>query len=283
MPDSHSGKVTRGGPPTPNFQDPDIPGASLRPQNTDTSAGHSDIPSSRASPFAATKVQEISYKIDSAGKSTDSKINNPSSITSSVSKTSKYPLNVSDWNEKVVRETTSTNIQPSPEHAVDPPRSPRAGHEWVWFSEGYWAERESFHNTSKNRKSRQKWFSLSKGRRHSGSRNSKIASSNSTSNKRLKVGESKTSVISPRKGTSVGDNISSADSRGSRGAKLLKGLRHISPFRPQSTLPASEHKDLPRKPKRGLLWKRKAVRHIHNQLIPIVNQFHSISPILQPF
>ncbi|KAG6146639.1 hypothetical protein E4U23_003410 [Claviceps purpurea] len=26
--------------------------------------------------------------------------------------------------------------------SVDPPRPPREGHEWVWFAEGYWAERQ---------------------------------------------------------------------------------------------------------------------------------------------
>ncbi|KAK3390937.1 hypothetical protein B0H63DRAFT_466845 [Podospora didyma] len=36
---------------------------------------------------------------------------------------------------------------------VDPPRPPKEGHEWVWFPEGYWAEREYRPINSGNRKS----------------------------------------------------------------------------------------------------------------------------------
>lgn len=33
-------------------------------------------------------------------------------------------------------------IPPTPGALVDPPRPPKKGHEWVWYPDGYWAERE---------------------------------------------------------------------------------------------------------------------------------------------
>jgi parafibromin len=61
------------------------------------------------------------------------------SATSSLSLGSKYPQNVSDWNEKVRRESHLGSGEFQPRHAVDPPRPAKEGHEWVWFPEGYWA------------------------------------------------------------------------------------------------------------------------------------------------
>lgn len=45
-----------------------------------------------------------------------------------------HPLNVSDWNEKVFRES---NTEPLPVRQVSPPCPPREGFEWVWFPAGY--------------------------------------------------------------------------------------------------------------------------------------------------
>ena len=74
------------------------------------------------------------------------------------SQISNYRQKVSNWNVKVLRETKSEIVKPQPLPAVQPPRPPRDGFEWVWFAEGYWAERERRGSTRKKQKSRQKWF-----------------------------------------------------------------------------------------------------------------------------
>jgi hypothetical protein len=66
----------------------------------------------------------------------------PGSLESSVSVASKYRPDVRDWNEKRYSDPNS-NISKSPQrYPLDPPRPAREGMEWVWFPEGYWAERE---------------------------------------------------------------------------------------------------------------------------------------------
>lgn len=38
--------------------------------------------------------------------------------------------------------TPTPGMPPTPRTLVDPPRPPREGYEWVWFPDGFWAERE---------------------------------------------------------------------------------------------------------------------------------------------
>lgn len=70
---------------------------------------------------------------------------------------------VSDWNEKV--QNGSADILkksgPPPSDFADPPRPAREGMEWVWFPEGYWAERErrELFLLPDKQKPFQKWFS----------------------------------------------------------------------------------------------------------------------------
>ncbi|CAG8957553.1 hypothetical protein HYFRA_00010419 [Hymenoscyphus fraxineus] len=72
---------------------------------------------------------------------------------------------ISDWNEKVHNESSDTirkpcGPSPSLSNFTDPPRPAKEGMEWVWFPEGYWAERErrELFSTSEKQTSFQKWF-----------------------------------------------------------------------------------------------------------------------------
>ncbi|CAG8977642.1 hypothetical protein HYALB_00006592 [Hymenoscyphus albidus] len=72
---------------------------------------------------------------------------------------------ISDWNEKVHNNSSDTirkpcGPSPSLSNFTDPPRPAKEGMEWVWFPEGYWAERErkELFSTSEKQTSFQKWF-----------------------------------------------------------------------------------------------------------------------------
>ncbi|KAI5920203.1 hypothetical protein F4810DRAFT_713724 [Camillea tinctor] len=54
----------------------------------------------------------------------------------------------------------------TPNACIDPPRPPKAGHEWVWFPGGYWAEREVVETPSREFVKAFKW------RKRSGKRSS---------------------------------------------------------------------------------------------------------------
>lgn len=70
---------------------------------------------------------------------------------------------IRDWNEKSIGLTTPSSAGCLSNHSMDPPRSPRAGCEWVWFPEGYWAEREI--RLPRKAASRQKWWNRSPERK----------------------------------------------------------------------------------------------------------------------
>ncbi|CZS92254.1 uncharacterized protein RAG0_02719 [Rhynchosporium agropyri] len=71
---------------------------------------------------------------------------------------------ICDWNANnlVSNEPPSTGSD-SNQQWVDPPRPPREGYEWVWFPEGYWAEREL--PFPKNSSPKQKWWNKSPDRK----------------------------------------------------------------------------------------------------------------------
>ncbi|PVH85981.1 hypothetical protein DL98DRAFT_511063 [Cadophora sp. DSE1049] len=70
---------------------------------------------------------------------------------------------IRDWNDKSIGGTTPSSAGCLSNHSMDPPRLPRAGCEWVWFPEGYWAEREI--PLPRKAGSRQKWWSRSPERK----------------------------------------------------------------------------------------------------------------------
>lgn len=248
--------------------EPDLSTFRLRRRKTDKSSGIDDSP----------LVSPSFHRAGPTGLSGDSSKSNldvqgqSSSVASSISGASKYPLNVSDWNEKVLRETKQSDATDSyPRHPVDPPRPPKEGFEWVWFPEGYWAERERIEPTKKNRKTQQKWFKRP-DRRSSGSL-LESAKANSKANfnelPAIKIGSQSTSPSkSTTKSQNGEDGTSVADNRGSRdspGNKILRGLQVLSATYPHFVSQTSDPEGLYCKTKRGLgvvSSKQKMVRFI---------------------
>jgi parafibromin len=75
-----------------------------------------------------------------------------------VSASSKYRI-ITDWSAGVST-TSPSSFGPPVRNLVDPPRPAKPGHEWVWFPEGYWAEREVRGYTSPN-DVKQRWWNRS--------------------------------------------------------------------------------------------------------------------------
>jgi len=93
--------------------------------------------------FSRTRSYEKSpksHKSQVSGESSRTKPQKTQSISSSMSISSKY-RDITDWSAKI-SDTTPSSFGPSIRYPVDPPRPARSGLEWVWFPEGYWAERE---------------------------------------------------------------------------------------------------------------------------------------------
>jgi parafibromin len=78
---------------------------------------------------------------------------------SSRSASSRYP-NITSWSAGI-RTTSPSSFGPPQHNPADPPRPPKSGHEWVWFPEGYWAEREIRGFMPPNHDSKQKWWDRS--------------------------------------------------------------------------------------------------------------------------
>jgi parafibromin len=89
-----------------------------------------------------------------------------SATTWSASGSSKVQY-ITDGSEKSkTSASTITSWDQTSHHAIDPPRPPKLGMEWVWFPQGYWAERE-LHGIdppsigSSNQSSRSRWWNRS--------------------------------------------------------------------------------------------------------------------------
>lgn len=142
----------------------------------------------------------------------------PVSMGSYASGTSKAKY-IADWNEQATLMSSSwTADKPETRYPVDPPRPPKQDYEWVWFPEGYWAERpiiilnpshapQPTSDTSLRPPARQKWWS-------------RTPSPARTSNK--------TTVSSTtRKPSSTGDDRRLSDSNKSNRSLQLGGFTFI--------------------------------------------------------
>jgi parafibromin len=230
--------------------------ASLFLRRRKTNRSYDSTPISPISPSGGARDRERS-----GGYSNKSNIdgNTSSLASSSVSQTSKHRPNVSDWNEKVVRESMSTNESQN-SYAADPPRPPKHGFEWVWFPQGYWAEREILGHTPKNRKSHHWWFSRSSGSRKdsTGSSGSKSKAPSTktpttTISPPTKLGGSRSKSQDsslPQGPNNVEGQAISSDSR-SGSKRLVRGLQLMSPISPRRTSPSGERKGLPDKTRKG--------------------------------
>jgi parafibromin len=227
--------------------DPD-PSFLLRRQKTNKSSQPDD--SEPVSPrFGATTSRQ---KHHSGGSNKSILEINTNSVTSSLSLGSKFPPNVSDWNEKVQWETRSSSGDFPPRHAADPPRPAREGYEWVWFPEGYWAERERPESYLKIQKSR-KWFHKSQDRQSNPSSLSRDLRGNKTTNDtdlpEIKTGSTTSHGSSSRASQTMEVRDNGTDTPGS---KIKKGLQYVSLTHPHFVSPTGQPEGLYCKVKRGI-------------------------------
>ena len=165
-------------------------------------------------------------------------------LKSSLLDHSKNSLGVSDWNEKVIWETRQTN---QAQVSTDPPRDAREGYEWVWFPDGYWAERQRVEKHPKIKISKPKWFN--RAPQNEGSISSTVPSTLSPSNRLL----TSTSFDSrPQESILDVRHISDAGSYDSQSSKIAQSLKYISPTYPHFKSPSGEPEGLYCKTKRGL-------------------------------
>ena len=168
------------------------------------------------------------------------------SATSSLSLGSRYPQNVSDWNEKVQRETRPGSGAQN-RQAVDPPRLAKEGYEWVWFPEGYWAERERPESSPRERKTEKvrKWFQKPQDRPGGSLSASKEAKGNKTPPNddipQIRIGGMKAPGSSSRESQTTEDRSINTDTPGS---KIKRGLQFVSLTHPHFTSPTGQPEGL---------------------------------------
>ncbi|KUJ10305.1 uncharacterized protein LY89DRAFT_257183 [Mollisia scopiformis] len=98
------------------------------------------------------------------------------SVSSALSVSSKY-RHIAEWNEKSSSGISPGAVSPvsfeTQRHPADPPRPPKPGLEWVWFPDGYWAEREVRDGSRVRQRQaslpRQKWWNRSPDKSKKGS------------------------------------------------------------------------------------------------------------------
>lgn len=247
-----------------------------RRQKTDKSASDS-LGSSPVSPSHISVKGRVTRNSDSNNSNSNPEIH-LGSVRSSDSGAGGHPLNVSDWNEKVVSDPVPTAPKLLPKRNIDPPCPPRTGSEWVWFPEGYWAEREIAVAKTRTQSQVQKWFGK-KSRRQSGSASpkitgkrkkvpstiyneaaatSKISSKNSTLPSSIKNEEGKSDRSSPAKSSMAGGNPTSDTSSKSGGdSRIRRGFRFMSNLHPHIPASVGEHGKWYAKTKKGFNAVRK--------------------------
>jgi hypothetical protein len=99
-----------------NSLDPDLSAFFLRRRKTDRSGGDSEPNSSPVSPTFSSTRPRPTHRSGDSNKSIPNLDVHSSSVGSSLSGASRYPLNVSDWNEKVVKETKPATAQALTRH-----------------------------------------------------------------------------------------------------------------------------------------------------------------------
>ena len=104
---------------------------------------------------------ERSPKYPNSGKSEHSRSSRRKkggSVGSLLSESTRH-RNIREWSAGV-KTASPPSFNSYQSHPVDPPRAPRPGYEWVWFPEGYWAEREIPSHMNKR-----KWWNRSRGQK----------------------------------------------------------------------------------------------------------------------
>ncbi|KAL5316560.1 hypothetical protein ACEPPN_015609 [Leptodophora sp. 'Broadleaf-Isolate-01'] len=189
--------------------------------------GLSRIPSDRKT--ATSKSQR-------SGGSSQGLRTKANSISSAPSTASKNQA-IRDWNDKSIGMITPSSAGCESGHSVDPPRAPRYGCEWVWFPEGYWAEREI--PLPKKPGSRQKWWNRSPERKSKSSAKTDFPEKSSppADLPTIKIG----SLISRKSSSTATQNIehspSPSTSRKDSGVQN-QSINNQSSIQPDETIPA---------------------------------------------
>lgn len=169
------------------------------------------------------------------------------STDSTLSLPSRNPNNA-DWNDRRRSDVSGSKSNSSSQrHAADPPRPAKEGMEWVWFPDGYWAERERVEIFQRRGESPRKWFSRSPGRRRS-SLAQQISEKTSYFSGTSDVPRIQVSTHRVRTNTS---GISRSSDAESRLEKLRLGFSFVSPVYPHFISPTGEPEGLYCKTKRN--------------------------------
>lgn len=261
--------------PTPNSLDPDLSSYFLVRGRTNDSPNRS--PSFAT--FRNGNTKSPMGRSQHTAKSADSNKTKQTrargnSIGSTLSVSSKY-RHIQEWNDK--SSSGISGISPgaltpvafeSQRHPADPPRPPRAGLEWVWFPDGYWAERQVRDSpSSHNRRSlsrqtslpRLKWWNKSpeksKGASISTEADEKIAQK--TNIPLIKIG----SLVSRFSGRSASDaeNVTRKEEEPSSGFNL-GGFNFMKPNMDVST--SAQHPP-------ALSLYRRTKKHIQERLLTL--------------
>lgn len=110
------------------------------PENDHLTADQWKGRQNRRNPLELQKPPTQSHKSRRSEDSKRSGRRKRNSVASSQSASSKY-RSIKDWSAGVDA-TTPPSFGSPVRNAIDPPRAAKPGFEWVWFPEGYWAERE---------------------------------------------------------------------------------------------------------------------------------------------
>jgi len=149
-----------------NFNSQTNETASTSDQNPNTARDNETRSTSRRKLHVRHRSSERSPRSQISAKRGDSKgtkRRNGNSIGSSRSASSRHP-NITDWTAGI-KTTSPYSYGPPQRNPIDPPRSPKSGHEWVWFPEGYWAEREIRGFMPLSHDPKEKWWGTSSGQR----------------------------------------------------------------------------------------------------------------------
>jgi hypothetical protein len=155
-------------------------------------------------------------------------------------------------------ETPSTTDDSSQRGGMEPPRAPKPGWEWVWFPQGYWAEREITEPTRSPKWNKSPmWRGLSYGKKSAGTSPSNgQGTASSTPEQEVQVRQSfevtyakdsdETSASPPSQIVRRATGASQASS------KIIQGLKYVSPTYPHFVSPTGQPEGLYCKAKRNL-------------------------------
>lgn len=227
------------------------------------SIGNSSIPDdSESSPKSFPVTTKHQPTNESSGAKPSNLEVSQHSPTTSLSLGSRYIPNVSDWNDKTHRVARSSSDGDSFWHTTDtrdPPRPAREGHEWVWFPEGYWAEREKPDQHLKHSRTIGRFQGRKSADRNDPSVPPKGVKSEKPSavdidGPRIKIGSNKF-----RGESSQNSQMTEPTTPASR---IKMGLSYVSPVYPHFTSPTGQPEGLYCKVKRRIGSKARTNMHL---------------------